>query len=334
VNASAANDDLSVFVSYARESAAHADWVRRLADSLEALPSFHVVFDQYDLHGGKDLTHFMDRGLASDRIVVVVTPEYVRKAALRESGVGYESSVISADLLANQVSDRFVPALRQGADRPAFLRSKVYIDFRNDNEFDAAVDELAKALRGVPRAARPVKKQGIAGAAPEPLSELVYARPENDAPAGLLGQFDALRPQLRSVSRAVQDFADLVDGLRNAGRWSSTIGCAMPPELSSGELDVRKAVRSSHDAIEDAIRRAEDTVPVTTSEHVRTKLTEIVAALTAVMQSNATATQLILDVRGGLTVHGLSRDGRYAAMIENERQVRSLFRQYADMVRR
>jgi hypothetical protein len=117
----------------------------------------HVIFDQYDLHAGKDLTHFMDRGLACDRIVVVTTPSYVRKSAARSGGVGYESSVISAELLENQLSERFVPVLRSGDDRPGFLKSKLYVDFRADARFESAVTELAKALRGLAPARRPAK---------------------------------------------------------------------------------------------------------------------------------------------------------------------------------
>jgi hypothetical protein len=148
---------LSVFISYARESERHLAWVTKLADALDALPDMHVVFDQYDLHAGKDLTHFMDRGLACDRIVVVTTPTYVRKSAARSGGVGYESSVISAELLENQLSERFVPALRSGDDRPMFLKSKLYVDFRTDARFQSAVKELAKALRGLAPARRPAK---------------------------------------------------------------------------------------------------------------------------------------------------------------------------------
>lgn len=148
---------LSVFISYARESERHLAWVTKLADALDALPDMHVVFDQYDLHAGKDLTHFMDRGLACDRIVVVTTPNYVGKSAARSGGVGYESSVISAELLENQLTERFVPALRSGDNRPAFLKSKLYVDFRADARFQSAVEELAKALRGLAPARRPAK---------------------------------------------------------------------------------------------------------------------------------------------------------------------------------
>lgn len=150
--------ELSVFISYSRESEEHTVWVRRLADSLEAMPEFHVIFDDYDMHAGKDLTHFMDAGAASDRIVVVVTPEYVKKANERLGGVGYESSVISAHLLENNLADRFVPVIRRGTDRPSFLSSKAYVDFRNDQSFENSLGELKRALLRLAPAKRPAKK--------------------------------------------------------------------------------------------------------------------------------------------------------------------------------
>jgi chromosomal replication initiator protein len=150
----------TVFISYARESDAHNDWVNQLADAIEELPDFTVVFDQYDLHAGKDLTYFMEKGLRCDRIIVVITPEYVRKATARTGGVGYESSVISADLLADQLSDRIVPVVRSGSERPAFLRSKLFVDCRNDERYDLSIAELRRALLGSAMATRPSKNSG------------------------------------------------------------------------------------------------------------------------------------------------------------------------------
>lgn len=150
-------EKLTVFISYARESDEHLAWVRRLAELLEQQPEFHVVFDDYDLHAGKDLTHFMETGLAADRVIIVVTPEYVRKAERRKGGVGYESRVISADLLEEHRGDHYVPVLRRGKRRPAFIRSKVFVDFSDDEYFESAFECLRSALLGLPPTRRPLK---------------------------------------------------------------------------------------------------------------------------------------------------------------------------------
>jgi hypothetical protein len=150
--------EMTVFVSYAYDSPIHVEWVTKLAKAVEELPGFHVIFDRFEMYGGKDVTHFMDRGLACERILVVVTPEYIRKAGQRLGGVGYESSVITAELLENQLADRFVPVLRQGDDRPSFLKSKAFIDFRDDSAFDASLAALRDALLRLPPVERPAKK--------------------------------------------------------------------------------------------------------------------------------------------------------------------------------
>jgi hypothetical protein len=152
---------LSVFVSYTRESDDHSQWVRTLADALERFAEFDVTFDQYDLHGGKDLLHFMDRGLACERIVIVITPEYVRKATKRIGGVGYESSVISSDVLTNQLAARVVPVLRCGDKVPPFLRSKLYVDLREGCDFLVGITDLHRALHGKAAARRPPKQTSV-----------------------------------------------------------------------------------------------------------------------------------------------------------------------------
>jgi hypothetical protein len=149
---------LTTFISYAREGLAQLAWVTNLAALLDARADFHVVFDRYDVHAGKDLTQFMERAVTSDRIVVVATPIYVEKARSRAGGVGYESSIISADLLKDQLSARVVPVLRAGDELPDFLKSKAYVDLRNDEHFAAGFRELVAALQGLSPVPRPAKQ--------------------------------------------------------------------------------------------------------------------------------------------------------------------------------
>src|ERR1051325_987339 len=112
-----------------------------------------------------DLTNFMDRSVKSDRIVVVITPEYVRKATERVGGVGYETSIISADVLANQFADRVVPIIRMGAHQPAFLQSRVYVNFTDDQRFGTALQELRDAL--LQNSARDASAKAGAGQRPK-----------------------------------------------------------------------------------------------------------------------------------------------------------------------
>jgi hypothetical protein len=120
-------DLIEVFLSYSRETDVHREWVRKLADRLEAEPDLHVVLDEYDLYGGKDLPHFMERSARSDRVVVVVTSRFA-KADQREGGVGYETGIAAAELATSQNNNKFIPVSREGSGIPVFLRGKRYVD--------------------------------------------------------------------------------------------------------------------------------------------------------------------------------------------------------------
>lgn len=322
---------LTVFVSYSHDSDAHAAWVRKLAGLLEELPEFHVVFDQYDLRPGMDLTHFMDLAVKSDRVVVVVTPEYVRKATERVGGVGYEVSIISADVLANQLADRVVPLLRAGTQRPSFLQSKVYVDFANESRLAAAIEELRAALLQLPRAIRPGKKAPLAAS---PRSD-VTAPPRQPVPqADLLDDLNRVNGELRASTRALESFGDTVDAIRAAGRWSSMIGLAVPAELSRAEVDAHRALREHRQLLDDVMGVAGDVHRNSNlPDEVRTRLGEVLDHLAELRDQAARAEPLLASMRNGLTAHGLTQTAEYLALTDSQRRVRIALRQYAELVR-
>lgn len=149
----------SVFLSYSWDSDHHKTWVLRLAEALQRERDIEVTFDQFDMWAGKDLTHFMERGLECERVVVVSTPEYVRKSKERVGGIGYECSLITADLVQDMTQDKFVPALRLGDVLPSFLSTKFRIDFRDPRDFEAELSKLLAAIRRQPAAPRPAKRK-------------------------------------------------------------------------------------------------------------------------------------------------------------------------------
>jgi outer membrane lipoprotein-sorting protein len=150
-------ESIDVFVSYSRDTDSHREWVGHLADRLDAEPDLHVVLDDYDLYGGKDLAHFMERCRSSHRVVFVVTSGYVSRANQRRGGVGYEADIAVAEILANQLTDKFIPVLRQGSELPTFIGAKAYIDFREGENYEQSLDALLKAIRRQTRRPRPAK---------------------------------------------------------------------------------------------------------------------------------------------------------------------------------
>ena len=154
---------ISVFISYCRENDQHIQWVTRLATFLESHSNIAVVYDGYDLRPGMSLTQFMERADSADKVVVILTPGYKRKAEERSGGVGYEAGILTSRLFSNPSGAGIIPVLRgtPGDSLPVFLRDKFYLDlqkpFDDDQEFRRVLDAIrdrASILR--PTQTRPV----------------------------------------------------------------------------------------------------------------------------------------------------------------------------------
>lgn len=137
-----------IFISYCWESEEHKAWVKKLADDLS--DEFTVRIDQ-KLPFGVELTKFMEEAVAtSDKVLIVATPEYKRKADNRIRGVGYETSLITDDLVTDQNRIKFIPIIRKGSKEtsyPRFLGSKYGADMTNDSHYAEVLNELKRNLR-------------------------------------------------------------------------------------------------------------------------------------------------------------------------------------------
>ena len=139
-----------VFVSYSHDSEAHKEWVRRLAARLNSLGVW-LIFVHWDLELGADIARFMESGLSeADRVIVICTQPYIQKANRGLGGAGYEKMIMTGELVRDQRGERFIPVVREDGDGlvPTFLTSRLFIDFRNDDDFDDRVDELSQAILG------------------------------------------------------------------------------------------------------------------------------------------------------------------------------------------
>jgi len=148
----------SVFISYSWDSEQHKQWVLNLANRL-CENGVYVYLDQYDLRMGKDMTHFMEDAITkSDRILVIGTPTYQKRAMGREKGVGFEYSIIATDLMNNLNTDRFIPVLRVGPKEqalPLLLQSRIGAFMDDDDKFDGVFVELLRAIYDEPKIERP-----------------------------------------------------------------------------------------------------------------------------------------------------------------------------------
>lgn len=127
-----------VFISYSHDSDEHKEWVKRLATLLRG-HGVDVVLDQWDLHVGQDLRFFMEQGVTKSKMLLCIcSEEYVNKANSGSGGTGYETMVISRDLLNNVSLEYIIPIVRNNnSDKktPICLGTKLYIDFSDDTKF-------------------------------------------------------------------------------------------------------------------------------------------------------------------------------------------------------
>lgn len=145
------------FISYSHDSQDHKKWVLDLATRLRN-NGVDAILDQWDLKPGDDLPHFMERGLISaDRVLMVCTEKYVEKANSGAGGVGYEKMIVTADLLKTIDSNKVIPLVRQSGSHnvPAFLRSKLFLDFSRPDQFEFSFDELIRTLHNAPLYEKP-----------------------------------------------------------------------------------------------------------------------------------------------------------------------------------
>lgn len=158
----AQDDPPVVFISYAWKPKANKQWVKGLAQELRE-HGVDVQLDQVHLKPGHDAQYFMEQMVTREdvrKVLLVCTKEYKRKADKREGGAGTEAQIISPEL-ANKVDQtKFVPLVREHDDQgkavlPAFLGSPRYIDFSDDDAYDASFEELVRDIFDKPASPPP-----------------------------------------------------------------------------------------------------------------------------------------------------------------------------------
>ena len=147
----------NVFVSYSHDSQDHKRWVLEFATRLRNA-GIDAVLDQWDLGPGDDIPRFMEQHLAvAARVLMICTERYVDKAEAGTGGVGYEKMIVTAELMRSIGSNKLIPIVRQEGTfaLPAFLRTKLFIDFSQDELFEQSFDDLVRAIHNAPLFVKP-----------------------------------------------------------------------------------------------------------------------------------------------------------------------------------
>ena len=133
-----------VFITYCWEDDEHNKWVHKLADDL-GKAGFDVVIDiKQPL--GVELNRFMEQTIANvDKVLIIATPEYKRRADNRERGVGYETSLITDDLIKDQNRIKFIPIIRRGSKEssyPIYLGNRKGLSMKVDDDYTQDLEDL------------------------------------------------------------------------------------------------------------------------------------------------------------------------------------------------
>ena len=138
----------TIFISYSHDSEEHKAWVKRFADDLALHGGFEVLLDQ-NLPKGSSFPRFMELGLSvSDKVLVIGTPEYKKKATLGH-GVAFEEAIIGSDLMQNIDSTKYYPVLREGSfdtSFPPILQGRNGDDISDDSKYDAVLHSIIDSL--------------------------------------------------------------------------------------------------------------------------------------------------------------------------------------------
>jgi len=147
-----------VFLSYSHDSKEHKQWVAALAQKL-VQNGVQVLFDQWDLDPGDDVPKFMERAVSkADRVLMVCTSAYVRKADDGQGGVGYEAMVVTGELVTNLGTKKFIPIVRQTGQeklRPRCVSTRLFIDLSEETTFDEGFEGLLRELHNIRTIAKP-----------------------------------------------------------------------------------------------------------------------------------------------------------------------------------
>lgn len=156
------NDNPKVFISYSWSSPQHEEFVLTLAGKLMA-DGVHILLDKWDLKEGHDKYAFMEQMVTDpnvSKVLIISDKKYAEKADNRHGGVGTESQIISNEVYTRVNQEKFIPIVTEYENNkpclPIFLKSRIYVDLSNDENF---YDEYEKLLRNIfdrPKLIRPV----------------------------------------------------------------------------------------------------------------------------------------------------------------------------------
>jgi len=202
----------SAFISYSWDSDKHKEWVAGLVNLLRDndVDASADVFETQK--GTTNLYNMMVKDIRDkDYTIIVLTPEYAKKADALQGGVGFETSMLIP--LIQENLQKIIPIIRCNENIskaiPFYLKGVHYIDFSDPYSFKEKFDELLHRVFKVD-----LIEQSPLGKRPE-LKPRKIARIDRAAIEGI----DDLVPDFREVTDSDKNkfmkssFQQIRDGL-------------------------------------------------------------------------------------------------------------------------
>lgn len=147
-----------IFISYSHDTPAHKKWVGELGSKLVD-NGIDVILDQWDMGLGDDIPQFMAHGVkTADRVLMICTESYVKKADEGKGGVGYEAMIVTGELIRDLGTSKFIPVVRQNSEKvmlPVFVSTRFYVNLGESENFDEQFEILLRELHQEPAISKP-----------------------------------------------------------------------------------------------------------------------------------------------------------------------------------
>lgn len=140
-----------VFISYSWDNECYKKWVYTFSIELQKY-GILTYLDQKDLRLGDLLPKFMQQSISdSDYVLILCTPNYKQKSDSYMGGVGYEESIITAEILLQQNHRKYIPILIDGSWKtsiPIWASGKLALDFSKNINIKYEFNKLLKTILG------------------------------------------------------------------------------------------------------------------------------------------------------------------------------------------
>lgn len=149
-------DNPKVFISYAWGTEDYQAKVLSFATDLMN-DGIDVVLDRWSLKEGNDTYAFMEQSvtdLTITNVLILLDPNYEKKANGRDGGVGTETQIISPEIYNKVKQEKFLPVIfERGTNgeipKPQYLKTMLHFDLSQEGKYDSEYQRLVKRLYGI-----------------------------------------------------------------------------------------------------------------------------------------------------------------------------------------